>query len=248
MSKVYVLPAVSLLTLMLAGCSTTPENPKLLEAREAYSVLQSKPESSRLAALETQDAYTALGNAEAASLKDRKSAEVERLAYLAGRQIEFAEQTIDWRKTDAAQKRIEVERTQAQLDARTAQLRALQTKPSARGDVVTFGDVLFQTGKAELNGGSYNKIQQLVAYLRDNPERKVLVEGHTDSTGDAGFNQRLSERRAESVANALRDRGVAPERISTAGFGKDRPVASNATHHSRQLNRRVEVVLLKPRA
>lgn len=245
MSKVYLLPAVSLLGLMLAGCGTTPENATLLEAREAYSALQGNPEASRLAALETQDAYTALGKAEAASLKDRKSAEVERLASLAGRQIAFAEQTIDWRKSDAQLKRVELERTQAQLDARTAQLKALQTRPSARGDVVTFADVLFQTGKAELNSGSHHKIQQLAAYLQGNPGLTIEVAGHTDSTGSDSLNRRLSEDRAASVAHALRRQGVAPERISTVGYGKDQPVASNATAHSRQLNRRVEVVLLK---
>ena len=243
MSKAYLLPAMSLLGLMLAGCGTTPENPALLEAREAYSVLQGKPEASRLAALETQDAYTALGKAESASLKDRKAAEVERLATLAGRQIEFAEQTIDLRNTDAALKRVELERTQARLDARTAQLNALKAKPSVRGDVVTFGDVLFQTGMAELNGRSQHNIQELAAYLQANPERKVLVEGFTDATGSDALNQRLSEHRADAVANALRRQGVGAERIKRAGYGKEYPVASNATAQSRQLNRRVEVVI-----
>ncbi|AZL74738.1 OmpA family protein [Pseudomonas oryziphila] len=243
MSKAYLLPAMSLLGLMLAGCGTTPENPALLVAREAYSVLQGKPEASRLAALETQDAYAALGKAELASLKDRKSAEVERLATLAARQIEFAEQTIDLRNTDAALKRVELERTQARLDARTAQLNALKAKPSVRGDVVTFGDVLFQTGMAELNGRSQHNIQELAAYLQANPERNVLVEGFTDATGSDALNQRLSEQRADAVANALRRQGVAAQRIKSAGYGKDYPVASNATAQSRQLNRRVEVVI-----
>lgn len=243
MSKAYLLPAMSLLGLMLAGCGTTPENPALLEAREAYSVLQGKPEASRLAALETQDAYAALGKAELASLKDRKSTEVERLATLAARQIEFAQQTIDLRNTDAALKRVELERTQARLDARTAQLNALKAKPSVRGDVVTFGDVLFQTGMAELNGRSQHNIQELAAYLQANPERNVLVEGFTDATGSDALNQRLSEQRADAVANALRRQGVAAQRIKSAGYGKDYPVASNATAQSRQLNRRVEVVI-----
>jgi outer membrane protein OmpA-like peptidoglycan-associated protein len=223
---------------MLAGCGTTPENP-LLEAREAYSVLQGKPEASRLAALETQDAYTALGKAESASLKDRKSAEVERLATLAGRQIEFAEQTIDLRNTDAALKRVErANPGPPGCTHRTAQ--RAQGKPSARGDVVTFGDVLFQTGKAELNGRSHYNIQELAAYLQANPERKVLVEGFTDATGSDALNQRLSEHRADAVCAAPSGCGCAAHQ--SAGYGKD-PVASNATAQSRQLNRRVEVVI-----
>lgn len=246
MSKLYVLPAVSVLSLLLAGCGTTPENPKLLEAREGYSVLQSKPESSRIAALETQEAYNALGKAEQASLKNRKGAEVEQLAYLANRKIETAEETILLRKAQTGLQGIEAQRTQARLDVRTAQLKALQAlkgKETERGTVVTFGDVLFDTGRAELRHGSQRNIQQLAQYLLDNPERKVLVEGFTDSTGGDALNQQLSERRAAAVGNALRRQGIAAERIVTAGYGKEYPVATNANAQSRQLNRRVEVII-----
>ncbi|WDY59920.1 OmpA family protein [Pseudomonas sp. PSKL.D1] len=246
MSKINLLPAVSLLALVLAGCSTTPENAKLLEAREAFTQLQGKPASSRIAALETQEASVALTKAEAQSLKNRKAPEVEHLAYLAHRKIETAEQTILLRQAEVGLQGIEAQRTQARLDVRTAQLKALQAlkaKQTERGTVVTFGDVLFDTGRAELRGGSQRNIQQLAEYLRANPERKVLVEGFTDSTGGDAFNQQLSERRAASVANALRRQGVSAERIASAGYGKEYPVAGNADAQSRQLNRRVEVVI-----
>lgn len=246
MSKFHLLPGVSVLALMLAGCGTTPENPGLLEAREAYSVLQAKPESSRVAALETREAFSALGRAEQASLKDRKSAEVTQLAYLANRRIETAEQTILLRQAETGLQGIEAQRTQARLDVRTAQLKALQrlnAKPSDRGTVITFGDVLFDTGRAELRGGSHRNIQQLAHYLQQNPERKVLIEGFTDSTGSDALNQRLSEQRAAAVANALRRQGVAGDRMVTAGYGKEYPVAGNNDAQSRQLNRRVEVVI-----
>lgn len=91
MSVKYLLPAVSVMGLLLAGCSTTAENPGLLQAREHFSVLQSKPESSRLAALETKDAFNALGKAELASIKDRKAPQIEQLAYLANQKIAVAE-------------------------------------------------------------------------------------------------------------------------------------------------------------
>ncbi|MGF6395873.1 OmpA family protein [Pseudomonas plecoglossicida] len=246
MSQFYLLPTVTVLGLLLAGCSTTPENAKLLEARESYSLLQSKPESARIAALETQEAYVALGKAEVASLKDRRSAEVEQLAYLAQRKIETAEQTIVLRQAEKDLQGIEAQRTQARLDVRTAQLKALQSlkaKQTERGMVVTFGDVLFDTGRAELRSANHRNIQQLAGYLQANPERRVLVEGFTDSTGSDAFNQQLSERRAASVANALRRQGVAAERITSAGYGKEYPVASNDDAQSRQLNRRVEVII-----
>jgi outer membrane protein OmpA-like peptidoglycan-associated protein len=246
MSKLYVQSTVAMLGLLLAGCSTTPENAKLLEARESYSLLQSKPESARIAALETQEAYVALGKAEVASLKDRRSAEVEQLAYLAQRKIETAEQTIVLRQAEKGLQGIEAQRTQARLDVRTAQLKALQSlnaKQTERGMVVTFGDVLFDTGRAELRGTSHRNIQQLADYLRANPQRRVLVEGFTDATGGDAFNQQLSEHRATSVANALRRQGIAAERIASVGYGKQYPVASNADAQSRQLNRRVEVII-----
>ncbi|WP_194791151.1 OmpA family protein [Pseudomonas sp. UFMG81] len=246
MSKMNLLPTVSVFALLLAGCAATPENPKLLEAREAFRALQGKPDASRIAALETQDAQRALEKAEHASLQDREGPSVEQLAYLAGRKIESAEQSILLRQAEISLQGIEAQRTQARLDVRTAQLKALQalkSKQTERGTVVTFGDVLFDTGRAELRPGSQRDVQQLADYLRDNPERKVLVEGFTDAIGSDSFNQQLSERRAGTVANALRRQGIAAERVVSAGYGKEYPVASNANAQSRQLNRRVEVII-----
>lgn len=250
MSKLYILPTVSILSLLLAGCGTTPENPTLVKAREGFSALQGKPESSRIAALETQEASVALTKAEQASLKNRKGDDVEQLSYLANNRVKAAEETIKLRLAQAGMKNIEAERTQARLDVRSEQLKAALannapkgSKETERGTVVTFGDVLFATGQATLNPRSRDNIQELGRYLRDNPSRRLLVEGHTDSTGGDALNQRLSEARAASVANALRREGIAANRIVTAGYGKDYPVASNASAHSRQLNRRVEVII-----
>lgn len=242
----YIVLAASAVGLMLVGCGTTPENPGLLEAREHFSALQSKPESSRLAALETKAAFTALGQAELASIKDRMAPQVEQLAYLATQKIAVAEQTINLRTAEVGLQGIEAQRTQARLDVRTAQLKALQqlnAKQTDRGAVVTFGDVLFDSGHAELKASSQRNLMQLTEYLRANPERKVQIEGFTDSTGSDALNQQLSERRAGAVADALRRAGIAPERVNVVGYGKEYPVASNADAQSRQLNRRVEVII-----
>ena len=246
MSVKYLLPAVSVMGLLLAGCSTTAENPGLLQAREHFSVLQSKPESSRLAALETKEAFNALGKAELISIKDRKAPQLEQLAYLAKQKIAVAEQTIALRQAESGLQGVEAQRTQARLDVRTAQLKALQqlkAKQTERGTVVTFGDVLFDTGRAELKAGSQRNIDQLAEYLHANPERKVRIEGFTDATGSDSLNLHLSEQRAAAVANALRGNGVDARRIFSAGYGKQYPVASNASAQARQLNRRVEVII-----
>ncbi|MFL1501605.1 OmpA family protein [Pseudomonas sp. O64] len=241
-----LLPAVCGLSLILAGCATPPENPNLVQARQQFSDLQNKPESSTLAAIETKDAFLALNKADQASLKDRKAPQINQLAYLASQKVAFAEQTILGREAEAGLKKIDTERTQVQLDVRTQQLQALQAlnaKKTDRGEVVTFGDVLFDTGKAELKYNSQNTIGQLAQYLADNPERKVRIEGFTDNVGGDVLNQRLSEQRADAVENALIKMGVDARRLTTQGYGKQFPVADNASAQSRQLNRRVEVII-----
>ncbi|WP_409978064.1 OmpA family protein [Pseudomonas sp. C9-3] len=242
----HFLPALSLLALALAGCSATPENPSLVAARTQFETLQKQPDASRLAALETRDAFSALAKAETLSNQNRKDPAIDQAAYLASSKIAVAEQTILLRQAETGIQGLDAERTRARLDVRTAQLKALQAlnaKPSDRGTVVTFGDVLFDTGKAELRSGSVRNLQQLADFLRDNPERRVRVEGFTDSVGGDDYNQQLSERRAQSVAFALQRLGVAPDRTISAGYGKEYPVASNASAESRQMNRRVEVII-----
>ncbi|MDB5983634.1 MAG: putative outer membrane protein [Pseudomonas sp.] len=241
-----MLPVAAVVSLLLAGCAATPENANLLQAREQFSTLQNKPESNTLAALETRDASLALGNADLLSDQNRKAEGIDQLAYIASQKIALAEQTILAREAEAGLKTIDAERTQARLDVRTEQLKALQAlkaKKTERGQVITFGDVLFDTGKAELKYGSQGNFRQLADFLLANPERKVRIEGFTDSTGSDAFNQHLSERRADAVARTLEKMGVSRERMTSTGYGKQHPVADNATAHSRQLNRRVEVIV-----
>ena len=111
------------------------------------------------------------------------------------------------------------------------------------GASVTLGDVLFEFGKAQLLPTAGPRLDQLADFLRQYPDRKLLIEGHTDSVGSTSANQTLSERRAQAVQQALTMRGVDPSRITTRGYGKAFPVASNGTPEGRALNRRVEVVI-----
>lgn len=129
---------------------------------------------------------------------------------------------------------------EAQLAAQLADLAAVKTE---RGLIITFGDVLFGTDQARLTPNGLSTAQKLADVLQRNPQRSVLIEGFTDSTGTSAHNQDLSERRAGAVQNALQDMGVARERIGMRGYGEAYPVAGNDTGESRQLNRRVEIVL-----
>jgi outer membrane protein OmpA-like peptidoglycan-associated protein len=239
-------PSVCAVALVFTGCAATPENPQLIEARTLFSALQSKPESSTLAALDTQDAFKALGKADLLSIQNRRDPQIDQYAYIAKQKIALAEQTILGRKAEAGLSTIDVQRTQVQLDVRTQQLKALQSmkaQQTPRGEVITFGDVLFDTGKASLKPGNQRNVQQLADFLINNPERKVRIEGFTDSVGSDAFNQRLSERRAQSVAFALERLGVDMSRMMTQGYGKEYPVADDTSAQSRQLNRRVEVII-----
>lgn len=134
---------------------------------------------------------------------------------------------------------------QARTQALEKQLVALKAKETSRGMVLTLGDVLFDTGKAQLHAGASRTIDQLVAFLKENPERTIQIEGYTDSMGTPALNQSLSERRADAVKNALTDRGITAARLSSRGFGETNPVAGNDSAAGRQLNRRVEIVVSK---
>jgi outer membrane protein OmpA-like peptidoglycan-associated protein len=119
----------------------------------------------------------------------------------------------------------------------------LQAKKTERGMIITIGDVLFGTDQARLTPDGMNTVRKLADVLNQNPNRTVLVEGFTDSTGTSAHNQELSERRAAAVASALTGMGIARERVAMRGYGRSYPVAGNDSAGNRQLNRRVEIVL-----
>jgi outer membrane protein OmpA-like peptidoglycan-associated protein len=124
-----------------------------------------------------------------------------------------------------------------------AQLAELSAKKTERGMVITLGDVLFATDQARLNPEGQRTVQKLAQVLTQNPQRTVLIEGFTDSTGSSAHNQALSERRADSVQLGLLEQGIARNRIAIHGYGEAHPVAGNESTTDRQLNRRVEIVL-----
>lgn len=241
-----MIPALLALSVGLAACSHQP-NANLESARSNYSSLQSDPQASKVAALETKEAKEWLDKADKAYLDKEDEKKVDQLAYLTNKRVEVAKQTIALRTAEAGLKNTSAQRAQALLDARDAQIRKLQdslnAKQTERGTLVTFGDVLFDFNKAELKSSALPNVTQLARFLQENPERQVIVEGYTDSVGSASYNQGLSERRAESVRRALIRAGVEPTRIVAQGYGKEYPVADNSTDSGRAQNRRVEVTI-----
>lgn len=124
-----------------------------------------------------------------------------------------------------------------------SQLRQIEAQQTERGLLVTLGGVLFETAQAELLPIATSRLDNLAAFLRENPDRRLLVEGYTDSVGNDGYNMELSQRRADSVRRALVLRGIDPARISTRGYGENFAIADNASPEGRALNRRVEVMI-----
>jgi outer membrane protein OmpA-like peptidoglycan-associated protein len=143
-------------------------------------------------------------------------------------------------RDQAAQNAAAAQQEAARLQAEVDQLKAT---PTPRGLVLTLGDVLFDTGRAELNPGAGRKLDQLAQFLNEHKDRLVQIDGFTDSVGTDSYNEDLSRRRADAVKSALLSRGVDSARIGTVGYGKAYPVASNNESAGRQLNRRVEVVI-----
>jgi outer membrane protein OmpA-like peptidoglycan-associated protein len=112
------------------------------------------------------------------------------------------------------------------------------------GIKITFDSgILFATNSSDLQTPARENISKLAVILNKYPDTNILVEGHTDSTGSAEYNQQLSENRAESVANFAKGQGVSGGRFTTVGYGKTQPVMSNSTAEGRQANRRVEIAI-----
>jgi len=105
--------------------------------------------------------------------------------------------------------------------------------------------VNFAFDKSDLLPESYTVLDKAVKLLNDNPNVNVEIEGYTDYIGTAEYNQQLSEERAQTVKNYLASQGIAPDRLSTVGYGKGNPIANNETEEGRAMNRRIVFRIIK---
>lgn len=266
--------AIVTISCLLASCGGVPQKDEILKnARDAYAKAAQSPDAQNLASLYDAEqalkkaenastatemehlAYLAEKQAEVAiAMAEAKGAKTKREsltkqqdeARLTAREREIAEKQ---RQAEMAMDEAERARQEAQKLAEKNrqledQLAELKGKQTDKGLVLTLGDVLFETGKADLLSGALQQIDKIAAYLNQATDRNVLVEGHTDNVGGDEYNMGLSERRANSVRFALVERGVASNRILAKGYGKTKPVADNSTEVGRQQNRRVEITIL----
>jgi len=242
----------------LAACAGQPVVPAgAAQARAELTRLQSDPQLAPLASQALQDAEAAV---KAAEQPERDQEISSHRVFMANRRVEIARALAETRLAENERAALSAQRDKARLDARTREAESAQMKAAAlqqevndlharstdRGLVLTLGDVLFETGRAELKSGTIADLDRLAAFLSKNPDRTVTIEGHTDSVGSEDFNLGLSQRRAEAVRSYLLRQGVDASRISANGLGESAPVASNSTAGGRQQNRRVEIIVGNP--
>jgi len=241
--------------LMVANAAAERDRVRLdARTREADSAQRSAEYSQRQAEASRRSAEAAQRRSESSRLQSEAS---QRQSEASQRQSEEARL-----QSEASQRQAAMERqaaADAQLgtlaarqqtqDAETraraleAQLLELQARKTDRGMVVTLGDVLFDTDRAQLKAGGMRNVEKLADFVRRYPQRNVMIEGFTDSTGSDSRNQELSNERAGAVRTALLGMGIGTERITSRGYGDAFPVAGNDSAAGRQMNRRVEIVV-----
>ena len=113
------------------------------------------------------------------------------------------------------------------------------------GKKIVLNNILFELGKAVLTAGSYAELDKLLGAIQDNPKMKIEISGHTDNTGSAVVNAKLSTDRARAVVDYLVQKGIDSERLSYKGYGSEQPIGDNATAAGRTKNRRVEFKIIE---
>jgi outer membrane protein OmpA-like peptidoglycan-associated protein len=266
------LVATTIASVLLAACAAAPLKPDgAAEARNELTQLQSDPNLGSRAPLAMKEADVAVSVAEQPQA-DRELGAYR--VYLAERKVATARALAETRFAEDQRAAISARREKARLDARTheanvaenqvatdriaaasseqdaaemqRQIDALQAKATDRGLVLTLGDVLFESGRADLRAGADGKLNKLVAFLNKYPDRVVTIEGYTDSVGGEDYNQALSQRRADSVKSYLLREGIESGRVTASGMGENDPVAGNDSAMGRQQNRRVAVIINNP--
>jgi outer membrane protein OmpA-like peptidoglycan-associated protein len=123
--------------------------------------------------------------------------------------------------------------------------RDLYLIPIEKGEKIKLNNLFFESGKSEILSESFSELNRIVKLMNDNPKMQIRIDGYTDNIGSEKDNQILSENRAKATLEYLESKGIPISRISSKGYGKNKPIASNSTEEGRSKNRRVEFVILE---
>lgn len=249
---------------LLIGCSASAPPQELVDARQAYQQA-SNGQAAQLVPAELHKAETALAEAEKSFQDDPNSYKTRDLAYIADRKAKMAEglagsavekaataksnrdyetaqsNILNSAKEDLAVSKQETKLKNEQLAAALAKLAA---KEEERGLVITLsGSVLFASNESVLMPAAQNKLNEVAQALLESKERRITIEGHTDSQGSSSHNMDLAQKRAEAVRSYIISRGYSSDLIYAQGIGEGRPIADNNSAEGRANNRRVEIVI-----
>jgi outer membrane protein OmpA-like peptidoglycan-associated protein len=234
----YIAEKKSLMAISAAEGKMAENEMEKLNRETANIIAEKRTQEARVAQKEAENArLLAMSETERAAKAKKEAEEAQSLAVRAKAEAEQARMAARAEAERAA-------KAKAEADQLMRELSDLKAKQTERGIVLTIGDVLFATGKADLSSDALRSVDKVSDFLQKYPNRNVLIEGHTDSVGSEEYNLTLSERRADSVKESLTSRGIPEGRIATKGYGKKYPVASNDTAAGKQQNRRVEVIIL----
>lgn len=262
--RIAALPVLTLLS--LAACSSAPERygplaalqDRFAEARtdqvpvlaptsfqdaerglkqaEARLGAAEEPEIAHLTRIAVLRLDTAVAEARAARLREERTALVsQRERILLGA-----------REEQLALARRVGEEDRSRIQQLEQQLASYEQRRTDQGVVLTLRDINFDLDSAALAPGDQQRLRPLAEFLRTNPDRRIVIEGHTDASGPDEYNLALSRDRADAVRAYLAAQGVDAGRITTRGMGEQFPVADNATSAGRLQNRRIEVTIEDP--
>jgi outer membrane protein OmpA-like peptidoglycan-associated protein len=124
-----------------------------------------------------------------------------------------------------------------------AEVKSPETIAPKSDSLIVLNEVLFAVNSYKLRSELFPKLDSIVTFLKQNPSTKIEISGHTDNTGSEAHNLKLSENRADAVAEYIVDKGIATSRVSFNGYGSARPIDSNDSEKGRRRNRRVEILI-----
>lgn len=253
---------ITAFVMLLIGCAASMPPQELVDARQAY-LNASNGQATKLVPAELHKAKVALETAEKSFLEDPNSYSTKDLAYIADRKAKMAEglanSAAERAATEKSKKDYEAAQTEIlkrakddlakqklKADKLESDLAKLAAKEDERGLVITLsGSVLFASNESTLMPAAKTKLNEVADALLTAKERKLTIEGHTDSQGSANHNMELAQRRAESVRSYIISRGYPENMISAQGIGESRPVGDNSSAEGRANNRRVEIIIAR---
>jgi len=273
MLKKQIVISITSISIAAVGAGCAGQRPASLDrAQSSLTQAQQTPAVAQYASAQLSEAQATLTEAERAWANENDREETSHLAYLTEQKAGIAVAVAQQKAAEDEAQRLSAQREDIRVNARTREadlahaqaksatdqaiaatarsraleqeLAALKASDTERGLVMTLQEgVLFEYDKAELKSGAMRSLEPLMTFLREHPDRTLLIEGYTDSTGSDSYNLDLSQRRAEAVRGFLASSGISADRIIARGYGESYPVTTNTTEAGRQQNRRVEVVI-----